>query len=335
MTSSKLIIVCACMVLCMSCSGKQYVVTETATGSLVRNEQEALDFPNHAISVIIAYKPGGGTDIGARVLCSVAERYLGVPLHVRNICGGDGELGYAQLTNSKPDGYTIGFINLPTFVSLPLDRQTLYSINSIEPIMNQVFDPSVLVVPYQASYRSLEEFMAIALDNPFSVTIGNNGYGASNHIAAAHFCKETGIQVTHVPFGGSSDMLKALNEGYVQAVVAKISEVAQGTRANKYRILASFTEDRLPSFPLIPTLKEKGIPGTFGSARALVAPKGTPPAILDVLLEAFRAAMVDPENIQQSNLLDLPLLYMGPEQLSAYIAEQRNYIYTTVPTLPL
>ena len=327
--------ICQTEPFCLSCSLKKHVVTETATGSLVKAEQEVFDFPNHDISVIIAYKPGGGTDIGARVLCSVAEKYLGVNLNVKNICGGDGELGYAQLTNSKPDGYTIGFINLPTFVSLPLDRDTRYSVDSIEPIMNQVFDSAVLVVPYEDSCLTLNEFIGKARDNPFSVTIGNNGYGASNHIAAAHFCKETGIQVTHVPFGGSSDMLKALNEGYVQAVVGKISEVAQGTRAYKYRILASFTEERLPSFPLVPTLNEKGIQVTFGSARALVAPKGTPPSVIATLLKAFKSAMADPENVEESNRLDLPLLYMGPEELSAYIAEQRCYIYTTVPTLPL
>ncbi|WP_215904772.1 tripartite tricarboxylate transporter substrate binding protein [Sphaerochaeta pleomorpha] len=308
---------------------------ETALGLPMKNEQSESGFPSHDISVIIAYKAGGGTDIGARVLCSVAEKYLDVNLVINNISGGDGELGYAQLSNSKPDGYTIGFINLPTFVSLPLDRETLYSIDSIEPIMNHVFDSAVLVVPYENSCVTLEDFIENARDNPFSVTIGNNGYGASNHIAAAHFCKETNIQVTHVPFGGSSDMLKALNEGYVQSVVAKISEVAQGTRDNKYRILASFTEERIPSFPQVPTLKEKGIAFTFGSARALVAPKGTPPSIIATLLEAFKAAMFDLENVEESNRLDLPLLYMGPEELSGYIVEQRRYISDTVPTLPL
>jgi tripartite-type tricarboxylate transporter receptor subunit TctC len=304
-------------------------------GMLVKNDQEVSDFPNQEISVIIAYKEGGGTDIGARVLCTVAEKYLGVPLKIKNVSGGDGELGYAQLNNSKPDGYTIGFINLPTFVALPLDRATLYSIDGIEPIMNHVFDPAVLVVPYTSSCHTLEEFIAKALSNPFSVTVGNNGYGASNHIAAAHFCKETGIQVTHIPFGGSCDMLKALKEGYVEAVVAKISEVAQGNRDQTYRILASFTEERLSSFPEVPTLREKGIDLTFGSARALVAPKGTPPSIIALLLEAFKAAMEDPENIEQSNRLDLPLLYMESEQLADYVVEQKRYISDTVPTLPL
>jgi tripartite-type tricarboxylate transporter receptor subunit TctC len=235
----------------------------------------------------------------------------------------------------RRDPYSNRFINLPTFVALPLDRETLYSIDSIEPIMNHVFDPAVLVVPYDSSYSTLEAFIENARKNPFALTVGNNGYGASNHIAAAHFCKETDIKVTHVPFGGSCDMLKALNEGYVQSVVAKISEVAQGTRDNQYRILASFTEERLPSFPLVPTLKEKGIDFAFGSARALVAPKGTPPSIIATLLEAFKAAMIDPENIEESNRLDLPLFYMGPEQLSDYIVAQRRYISDTVPTLPL
>ncbi|MFA6845701.1 MAG: tripartite tricarboxylate transporter substrate binding protein [Sphaerochaetaceae bacterium] len=319
-----------------SCYSKQPVkVEETPLGTSTITASDVADFPSHAITVIIGFKAGGGTDVGARVLCSVAQKYLGQSLIITNTSGADGELGYARICNAKPDGYTLGFINLPTFVSLPLDRQTLYSVDGITPIMNHVFDPAVLVVRNDSSFTDLEAYIGYAKANPFIITVGNNGYGASNHIAAAHFCKETGIQVTHVPFGGSVDMLTALDKGYVQSVVAKISEVAKAQRDGKYRLLASFTQERLPSFPDVPTLVEKGIPVTFGSARALVAPRGTPPEVLAILLAAFKQAMEDNENIVQSKALDLPLHYMGPEELATYIEEQRRYITETVPTLPL
>lgn len=95
------------------------------------------NYPNKPVEIIVAYKAGGGTDIGARILASEAEKIFGQPLVILNVEGSDGELGYTQLAQAKPDGYTIGFINLPTFVSLTLERNTKYTIDDVVPILNQ------------------------------------------------------------------------------------------------------------------------------------------------------------------------------------------------------
>lgn len=284
------------------------------------------NYPSKPVEIIVAYKAGGGTDVGARILASEAEKNFGQPLVIINREGSDGELGYTELAQSKPDGYTIGFINLPTFVSLTLERDTKYAIDDVVPILNHVYDAGVLVVQASSEIETLEDFIEYAKANPGDLTISNNGTGASNHIGAAHFEYEAGIEVTHVPFGGSTDMLAALRGGHVDATVAKISEVAALVNSGELRILASFTEERLENFPDVPTMKEKGFDILFGSARALVAPKGTPQEIIDYIHDKFKEAIDSPEHMEKAKNADLPIMYMSPEELAEYIKNEEIYL---------
>ncbi|MDP0488781.1 MAG: tripartite tricarboxylate transporter substrate binding protein [Fusobacterium sp. JB021] len=292
-------------------------------------------YPSKPVEVIVAYKAGGGTDVGARILMSEAQKDFPQPFVIVNKPGADGEVGYTELLTAKPDGYTIGFINLPTFVSLPLQRHTKFSKEDAAPIMNHVYDPGVLVVRADSPWKTLEEFVKAAKERPEELTISNNGTGASNHIGAAHFAYESGIKVTHVPFGGSTDMIAALRGGHVDATVAKASEITNLVKGGELRLLASFTDKRLEKFKDIPTLKEKGYNVIFGSARAIVAPKGTPQDRLDYLNSVLKTALESESNIEKSNNSNLPLMYMSPEELGQYINNQEKYIKEIVPKLGL
>ncbi len=287
---------------------------------------DASEYPTKPVEIIVAYKAGGGTDVGARILASEAEKNFGQPLVIINREGSDGELGYTELAKAKPDGYTIGFINLPTFVSLTLERDTQYEIGDVEPILNHVYDAGVIVVQASNEINTIEEFVEYAKANPGELNVSNNGTGASNHIGAAHFEHEADIDITHVPFGGSTDMLAALRGGHVDATVAKISEVAGLVNSGELKLLVSFTEDRLANFPDVPTLKEKGYDILFGSARALVAPKGTPQEIIDFLHDKFKEAIESPEHMEKAANADLPILYMSPSELGDYIINEEIYL---------
>ncbi len=304
------------------------ILSLTACGEKAPSDApvDTASYPEKNIEVIVAYKAGGGTDVGARILASEAEKIIGKPVVIINRDGSDGELGYTELAKAKPDGYTIGFINLPTFVSLTLERDTQYAIGDVEPILNHVYDAGVLVVQGNSELDTIEKFIDKAKANPGEITISNNGTGASNHIGAAHFEYEAGIDVTHVPFGGSTDMLAALRGGHVTASVAKISEVAALANSGELKILASFTEERLENFQDVPTLKEKGYEILFGSARALVAPKGTPKEIIDYLHDNFKTAMESAEHMEKANNADLPIMYMSPSELGEYIVNEEVYL---------
>lgn len=289
-------------------------------------EIDSAEYPSKNIEIIVAYKAGGGTDVGARILASEAEKLIGETLVIINRDGSDGELGYTELTKADPDGYTLGFINLPTFVSLTLERDTQYEIGDVEPILNHVYDAGVLVVQASSEFNTLEDFVEYAKAHPGEITISNNGTGASNHIGAAHFEHEAGIEVTHVPFGGSTDMLAALRGAHVKASVAKISEVAALVNSGELKILASFTEERLENFPEVQTMKENKYDILFGSARALVAPKGTPPEVITYLHDKFKEAIETPEHMEKAANADLPIMYMSPEELQEYINNEEVYL---------
>ena len=164
-----------------------------ACGGEKKTEANPETYPDKPVNVIIAYKAGGGTDVGARILMAEAQKNFPQTFVIVNKPGADGEIGYTELAKAAPDGYTIGFINLPTFVSLPHERQTKYKIDDVEPIMNHVYDPGVLVVKADSQFKTLAEFVDYAKAHPEELTISNNGTGASNHIGAAHFAKEAGI----------------------------------------------------------------------------------------------------------------------------------------------
>ena len=302
------------------------VFTLAACGEKAGGEIDTTNYPTKPVEIIVAYKAGGGTDVGARILASEAEKDFGKPLVIINREGSDGELGYTELAKAKPDGYTVGFINLPTFVSLTLERDTKYEIGDVEPILNHVYDAGVIVVQASSDLNTIEEFVEYAKAHPGDLNISNNGTGASNHIGAAHFEHEADIDVTHVPFGGSTDMLAALRGGHVDASVAKISEVAGLVNAGELKLLATFTENRIATFPDVPTLKEKGYDILFGSARALVAPKGTPQEIIDFLHDKFKAAIESPEHMEKAANADLPILYMSPSELGEHIKNEEIYL---------
>lgn len=292
-------------------------------------------YPERPLELIVSFKEGGGTDIGARLLAGYLSEELGQPVKIRNIDGNDGEVGFERLATANPDGYTIGFINLPTFLSLPIQRQTGYQINEVRPVANYVMDPAVLVVRNDSDWDTFQEWVAASVREPHKMTVSNNGVAASNHIAASYLAHKAFIELTHVPFGGTADMLKALEEGIVDASVAKVSEVAQGVRQEELRVLASFTEERLAFMPETPTLREMGYDIVFGSARALAVPAGTPEEIVTRISEAFRLAYNNPEHLAAAGALHLPLLYMNEDETREYMENQERYLKTIMPQIGL
>jgi tripartite-type tricarboxylate transporter receptor subunit TctC len=324
-----LLLLVAMTVTSVGCAPKQEAAPTNSESTNTESTSEAVtedSFPNKPIEVIVAYKAGGGTDRGARVLSSEAEKMLDQPLVIINKPGADGELGFTELANAEPDGYTIGFINLPTFVSLTLNRETGYEVAGVEPILNYVYDPGVLVVQGDSEWQTLEDFVDYAKANPEKITISNNGTGASNHIGAAHLEYEAGIKVTHVPFGGSSDMLAALRGGHVNATVAKLSEVAQLHESGDLRILASFTDAPLENFSDVPTLEDKGYKIYFGSARAIVAPAGTPKEIITKLHDMLKEVIDTPEHMEAAANVDLSIQYMSPDELKDFMVKTEEYL---------
>ncbi|MBQ7457504.1 MAG: tripartite tricarboxylate transporter substrate binding protein [Desulfovibrio sp.] len=280
--------------------------------------------PEKDISVIVAYKAGSGTDTGARLLMQYARKYVGQTLVINNLPGGDGKIGWTELARSKPDGYTIGFINLPSFTTLSLMPKSLFTVKSIEPIANHLTETCVVVVKADSPWKTLQELVD-ACKAKSTYRCSTNGNKASNHIAAQLFARSANFSYKAIPYGGTADQLLALRQGEVQFSCAKVADIAKLATgaAPELRVLGVFAKNRLPEFPDVPTLGEAGYyKEWYGSARALVAPAGTPKEIIAFYEEAFKKAMEDPDCVAIHQKGNLNMDYMNSQALADLIQKQ-------------
>lgn len=291
--------------------------------------------PTGDVNVIVAYKAGSGTDNGARLLASQAEKFIGKPLIINNLPGADGKIGWTQLVNSKPDGQTIGFINLPTFTTLATQDDSTFSIEDIVPIANHLSETGVVVVMADSPYKTIKDLVEAAKKNP-NLKASTNGVEASNHTAAQLLAKSGGFNYKAIPYGGTADQLQALRQGEVDFTCAKVADIASLLQGDKpvVRVLGVFSEERLPEMPDVPTLKENGLYDKwYGSARGIVAPKGTPPEIIDFYVDAFRKTMQDPENIAKHQQAGQTIQFLNNEEYAKLIKEQDQFAREVVKSL--
>ena len=291
--------------------------------------------PTGDVNVIVAYKAGSGTDTGARLLALEAEKYVGRTLIINNLPGADGKIGWTQLVNAKPNGQTIGFINLPTFTTLATQPNAPFTTAKVVPIVNHLIETSVVVVRADSPYKTVQELVAAAKKKS-NMRASTNGMKASNHTAAQLFAQSAGFKYKAIPYGGTADQLLALRQGEVQFTCAKVADVAKLVAGDKpeLRILAAFDTKRLADFPDVPTLGELGYyPNWYGSARALVAPAGTPDDVIAFYVDAFKKTMEDPQAIEQHKKAGLSMQFMDNKELGKLIKQQEVFCRDEVSQL--
>ncbi|MBQ3966387.1 MAG: tripartite tricarboxylate transporter substrate binding protein [Treponema sp.] len=285
--------------------------------------------PNGTVTMIVAYKAGSGTDNTARVLTSYAEKYVGQTLVIDNKEGGSGSIGWTALAKAKPDGLTLGFINLPTFCSNIIDHLGSYTVESIEPIANHVIETSVVLVSAKSKFNTLQELVDYARANPGTLKASTNGNKASNHIGAQLLAHSANFEYTAIPYGGTADQLLALRQDEVDFSVAKVADFT--AFASEVKVLGTYDSKRLAEYPDAPTLGELGFyPYWYGSARCIVAPAGTPKPIIDFYANAFKQAMEDPEYIAASEKAHMTTEYKSPEDTGDLINQQYNFCTNTL-----
>ncbi len=285
--------------------------------------------PNGTVNMIVAYKAGSGTDNTARVLTSYAEKYVGQHIVIDNKEGGSGSIGWTALAKAKPDGLTLGFINLPTFCSNIIDHLGAYTVESIEPIANHVVETSVVLVSAKSQFNSLKELVDYAKANPKALKASTNGNKASNHIGAQLLSHSAGFEYTAIPYGGTADQLLALRQGEVDFSVAKVADFT--SFASELKVLGTFDSKRIPEYPDTPTLGELGYyPNWYGSARCIVAPKGTPKAAIEFYAKAFKAVMEDPEYIAAGEKAHMTTEYKNPADTGTLINQQYDFCKNTL-----
>ncbi len=282
--------------------------------------------PNGDVNIIVAYKAGSGTDTGARVLSTQLAKQIGKTVIIQNLPGGDGKIGWTKLINSKPDGQTIGYINLPTFTTLAAQPNAPFSTSDVVPIANHLTESGVVVVKADSPYKTIEELVAAAKAK--SLKASTNGVKASNHTAAQLLAQSGKFNYKAIPYGGTADQLLALRQGEVDFSCAKVADVAKLTTGDKpeLRVLAIFDSKRAAEFPNAPTLGEKGLyPEWYGSARAIVAPKGTPKEVVDYYVDAFKKTLTNPETVEMHKKGGMSIDYKDDKQLGQLLKDQDKF----------
>lgn len=281
-------------------------------------------YPDKPITMIVAFAPGGGTDVVARALVPYFEKHIGggAKIVILNRAGAGGDIGFAAIAAAPPDGYTIGFVNSPSFLAIPLERPTKYTWESFELIGNVVDDPASFAVHADSPYKDLKDLAAFARANPGALTVGTPGVGAPGHLATIIFGKLAGAQVNHIPFKGAGEVRAPMAGKQIVMAGISIGESFQAMKGGvPLRIVAQHSPARTTLAPDIPTSKEQGFPLILSSLRGVAAPKGMPADIRERLVKALERAVADPEFQAKSLQYYAPLRYLSPAQFEATLRE--------------
>lgn len=284
------------------------------------------EWPEKSLELIVAYSPGGGTDVTARTLQPLLEKELGQDIVVVNRPGAAGEVGHATLANAKPDGYTLGIVNIPPMLTIPITRDASFAASDITPVAGLVQDPSAISVPANSPFQTLDELVAFAKDNPGAVTVGTTGVGNDDHLAVRYLAKEADIELTHVPFAGAGPARTALIGGHVSAAALNLGEAMPSASEGQVRILAQFGEDTSELAPDVPTAQSLGYDVTMLSERGIGLPAGVDPEIVEKLAKAVKNVAKDEAFQARNRDLYTEVAYKPTEQFAEHIEQlQTNY----------
>jgi tripartite-type tricarboxylate transporter receptor subunit TctC len=291
----------------------------------------AQDYPDHPVSLMVAYSPGGATDFQARIVTMVAtnKEYLGQPIVIINKPGAGGKVGWNDYaSNASLDGYELGSYNIPHFIAQSIKFETKYTIDNLEPIANWGADPAVLVVGKDSPFNSVDDLVKFAKENPSKVTVSGAGLFVGHHIAYLQIEKGTGAKLTYVPHPGGAPALKSVIGGQVMAGVNNLSDAFRSQ--DTLKILAIADLERNTEFlPDVPTFKELGYEVDDASVnfRGIMVRKGTPQPVIDKLATVVPEMFKDASVAKQMKNGGSPVRIMSREEVQQ-MWEKRQVVLT-------
>lgn len=247
----------------------------------------AQQYPEEPITYTIPFDPGGESDVTARFQEPHLEEILGTDVNVTHRPGGGGAVGWSEFQSSaEPDGYEIIGVNIPHIIAQPIMRQNAgYETDNWEIVTFFHFTPNALIVPQDSQFKTLDDLVAYAKENPQAVTLGGSGTYSANHLGVLRLEREADIDVTYIPFTGTGPLPAAVQGNHVSGIF-NYSMLGVQMQDNA-RVLAVASEERVPALPDVPTFKELGYDLVGGAYRGAAVPKGTPDEIVNKLEEAF------------------------------------------------
>ncbi len=288
-------------------------------------------YPDRPIDFICCFGVGGGSDQMSRILAKMTERVLGVAMPVSNVPGSSGNTGVANLLAAKNDGYTVASYIADTLATISAG-QARYKITDLEWISRSQVVPSFLFVQMNSPFKTIQDLLKFAKENPGKLKLGATGFGTVDDITLRYLANK-GYKMTLIPIPGPGERYAATLGGHNEVLYEQAGDIKQYLDAKQLRPIIVFASKRFPAFPDIPCSKELGFDLTLPQFRGVVAKKGVPADRIKVLAEAFKKAMESPEwqNFSKEQFSD-PESHMGPEQFQAWATSEaetmRNFMKT-------
>ncbi len=302
---------------------KRLLAACVVAAAAVVSAANAQSFPNRLIRIIVPYTPGGSNDVVAREIAEGLQPRLQQTVIVENKPGAGGTVAYSYVAKSPPDGHTI-LIAPASFTMGPhLKRNPVYNPVTDFAAIDLVADvPFVMVVPQGLPVRTVKEFIALAKESPNKLTFGSVGVGTPQHLGAELFKMHAGVDMTHVPFRGASNVVPELLAGRIDMFIGAINLLLPLIEDGKLRALAVTSRQRIASLPDVPTMAEAAFPGAeVGSWVGLVAPAGTPTDVVDRLNREITAIIADPAFHKRMAAIGLDVIGTTPAGYATIIRD--------------
>jgi tripartite-type tricarboxylate transporter receptor subunit TctC len=280
-------------------------------------------YPNKPVRMVVPYAAGGPLDTLARIYADKMQQGLGQPMVIDARPGANGNIGAEHVVRSAPDGYTLLWVidtamtvNPALYADMKFDPQ-----KDLAPVSLVSSSDSVLVVGAGTPAASVRDVVELAKKQPLNFSSGGNGTPA--HLAAALLMRETGVQMTHIPYKGNAPSVASLLAGETQLSIASIPGVMSQIRAGKLKAIAVTGAKRTPFLADVPTFVESGYPGiVIEGWRALLAPVGTPRAVIDVLQAEIARVSKLPDVIEKLAAIGTVAVASNPERLAQVIRDE-------------
>src|SRR5436190_6861343 len=287
-------------------------------------------YPERPVRYIVAFAPGGESDIAARLQQQVWRKKWGQELVVESKPGAGGALAWSQLNSFPGDGYTVMGTNMPHLVLQPLEGNVQYQTDDIVNVIFFNYTPDAIIVRSESPLKTFQEFIAAAKANPGKLNMAGSGTNSANHAANERLNHDAGIKTTYVPFKGTGDLSSSLLGGHVDGAMSYSSyAVAQ---KGKVRALAIATPQRLSYLPDTPTFREVGLDWVDGGYRGAGVPKSTPEDLRRKISDMFHEINRDPDFRRQMTEQGIEVLDITYDKMPAFV-EERKKAYLAVAKL--
>lgn len=290
------------------------------------------------IEVVVGFAAGGGTDLMARKLAPFIQKRLSdkATIIVTNKPGASGEISNTHIAQAKPDGYTIGIVNVPHFLFIPMVKKAQYNPDDLRLIARVVDDPTVLVVRSDSKYSSIGSVVEALRKNPRSVSWGTNGTGSNGELAMQLIADTAKVEVNVIPYKGTSAQKTDLMGGHLDIAAISAGEVPElhAGKTGTLKVIGQFSKTRSIALPQAPTAAEAGFDVQMSSERGFAAPKGVPADIIKKLEAAISEALQDPGFITASPG-DVPVLaYLPGSKWQESLAQNKKTLQALAAKAP-